>query len=132
MDTVQSLLGMSPAAAPQHQAGTVSVSAHEVQQLRAELQKQQAYINVKNDEIVRPPALIGSVDICPNVLKPPPLPQLSLGQRLAQKEAELNQQKLLVAKLQAAGQADESSPGAPARPLRLLLLIDKDLTRVQS
>jgi len=64
-------------------------------------------------------------------LKPPPLPQLSLGQRLAQKEAELNQQKLLVAKLQAAGQADESSPGAPARPLRLLL-IDTDLTRVQS
>ena len=49
MDTVQSLLGMSPAAAPQHQAGTVSVSAHEVQQLRAELQKQQAYINVKNE-----------------------------------------------------------------------------------
>ena len=128
MDTVQSLLGMSPAAAPQHQAGTVSVSAHEVQQLRAELQKQQAYINVKNDEIVRPPALIGSVNICPNTLKPPP-PQLSLGQRLAQKEAELNQQKLLVAKLQAAGQADESSPGAPARPLRLLL-IDTDLTRV--
>jgi len=68
--------------------------------------------------------------MCPNVLKPPP-PQLSLGQRLAQKEAELNQQKLLVAKLQAAGQADESSPGAPARPLRLLL-IDKDLTRVQT
>ena len=63
MDTVQSLLGMSPAAAPQHQAGTVSVSAHEVQQLRAELQKQQAYINVKNDEIVRTP--IGR--LCPNI-----------------------------------------------------------------
>eukprot|EP01045_Picozoa_sp_COSAG04_P055460 COSAG04_NODE_25350_length_308_cov_6.143541_2_plen_57_part_01 len=36
MDTVQSLLGMSPAAAPQHQAGTVSVSAHEVQQPHTE------------------------------------------------------------------------------------------------
>ena len=65
MDTVQSLLGMSPAAAPQHQAGTVSVSAHEVQQLRAELQKQQAYINVKNDEIVSPPPPIRSADIVP-------------------------------------------------------------------
>ena len=118
MDTVQSLLGMSPAAAPQDQAGTVSVSAHEVQQLRAELQKQQAYINVKNDEIVR---TLHRPTVSQYTLKPPPLPQLSLGQRLAQKEAELNQQKLLVAKLQAAGQADESSPGAPARPLRLLL-----------
>jgi hypothetical protein len=67
-------------------SGVLTVSAMEVQQLKAELQKQQAYIAVKNDEIV------------------------SLSQQLAQAGAELTKQKMLVAQLQSTMQANETSP----------------------
>ena len=66
--------------------GVLTVSAMEVDQLKAELQKQQAYIAVKNDEIV------------------------SLSQKLAQAEAEVTKQKMQVAQLHAAMQANEMSP----------------------
>jgi hypothetical protein len=83
-----------PSPSPQQQqqhaggsnSGVLTVSAMEVQQLKAELQKQQAYIAVKNDEIV------------------------SLSQQLAQAGAELTKQKMLVAQLQSTMQANETSP----------------------
>ena len=64
----------------------LTVSAMEVDQLKAELQKQHAYIAVKNDEIV------------------------SLSQKLAQAEAEVTRQKMQVAQLQTAMHANETSP----------------------
>lgn len=66
--------------------GVLTVSSIEVDQLKAELQKQHAYIAVKNDEIV------------------------SLSQKLAQAEAEVIKQKMQVAQLQTAMQANETSP----------------------
>ncbi len=64
----------------------LTVSAMEVDQLKAELQKQHTYIAVKNDEIV------------------------SLSQKVAQAEAEVTKQKMQVAQLQTAMEANETSP----------------------
>lgn len=64
----------------------LTVSAMEVDQLKAELQKQHAYIAVKNDEIV------------------------SLSKKLAHAESEVAKMKMQVAQLQTAMQANESSP----------------------
>ena len=64
----------------------LTVSAVEVDRLKAELQKQHAYIALKNEEIV------------------------SLSEKLEQAQAEVTKQRMQVAQLQSSMQANETSP----------------------
>ena len=67
-------------------SGVLTVSAAEVDRLKAELQKQHAYIALKNEEIV------------------------SLSEKLEQAQAEVTKQRMQVAQLQSSMQANETSP----------------------